>query len=67
MPTIDTARADHFSYTGSSPVSTPSIDRLAAEGMRFFHAYVNISTCTPSRSAMTSPISPESITCLIAR
>ena len=30
--------------------TTPNIDRLAAEGMRFEHAHVTISVCQPSRS-----------------
>ena len=37
-----------------SPVegATPNIDRLAAEGLRFEHAHVMVSACTPSRSAL---------------
>lgn len=34
------------------PDTTPNIDRLAAEGMRFNHGHVNIAVCWPSRSAM---------------
>ena len=32
--------------------TTPTIDRLAAEGMRFDHAHVTIAVCQPSRSAI---------------
>jgi N-sulfoglucosamine sulfohydrolase len=32
--------------------TTPNLDRLAAEGMRFQHAHVTIAVCQPSRSAM---------------
>ncbi|MDF3130702.1 sulfatase [Kiritimatiellaeota bacterium B1221] len=32
--------------------TTPHLDQLAAEGMRFDHAHVTISVCQPSRSAM---------------
>ncbi len=32
--------------------STPNIDRLAREGMRFEHCYVTNSICTPSRAAI---------------
>jgi len=34
------------------PGTTPNIDRLAAEGMRFGHAHVSIAVCQPSRSAL---------------
>lgn len=32
--------------------TTPQLDRLAAEGMRFDHAHVTIAVCQPSRSAI---------------
>jgi len=34
------------------PETTPNIDRLAAEGVRFEHAHVNIAVCQPCRSVM---------------
>jgi arylsulfatase A-like enzyme len=37
---------------GSDEVSTPNIDRLADEGVRFTNAYACASTCTPSRYAL---------------
>jgi len=37
---------------GAAPEITPNIDRLAAEGIRFSHSYINVSLCTPSRSVM---------------
>lgn len=39
-------------FGGAAPDITPNIDRLASEGIRFEHAYVNIAVCTPSRSVM---------------
>ena len=39
-------------FGGMAPDITPNIDRLAAEGMRFWHAHANVSLCTPSRSVM---------------
>ena len=33
---------------------TPSIDRLAAEGMAFRHAYANAANCSPSRASLIS-------------
>ncbi|KXX67573.1 hypothetical protein AVL50_26295 [Flammeovirga sp. SJP92] len=34
----------------TSLIHTPNIDRLAHEGMRFDHAYVSNSICSPSRA-----------------
>ena len=39
-------------FGGAAPGITPNIDRLAGQGMRINHAYVNVSICTPSRSIM---------------
>lgn len=39
-------------YGCSIPDVTPNIDKLASQGMRFTHAYVNISICQPSRQSM---------------
>jgi len=41
-------------FGGAAPGITPNIDRLAEQGMRFKHAYVNVSICIPSRSVMLS-------------
>ena len=35
-----------------SPIPTPNIDRLAAEGMRFTHFYSGNPVCSPSRAAL---------------
>ena len=32
--------------------TTPNIDRLAAQGIRFHHAHVTIAVCQPSRSTL---------------
>ncbi len=45
----DQLRRDFVSCYGSSPVPTPNIDRLAARGVRFDHAYVQSGVCGPSR------------------
>ncbi|MHB1559388.1 MAG: sulfatase family protein [Isosphaeraceae bacterium] len=47
----DLARDDCGAY-GNSKVRTPSIDRLAREGMRFDRAFVTTSSCSPSRSSI---------------
>ncbi len=39
-------------FGGVAPEVTPNIDRLASEGMQFWHAHVNVAVCTPSRSVM---------------
>src|SRR5580692_1418812 len=49
--------ADDFGYADSScygrtDYSTPSIDRLAAEGMKFMQAYANSSVCSATRTAL---------------
>jgi N-sulfoglucosamine sulfohydrolase len=46
-------------FGGAAKDITPNIDRLAGEGMRFWHAYVNISICTPSRSVMLTGLYPQ--------
>jgi len=46
-------------FGGAAPEITPRIDRLAAEGIRFSHAYVNASVCTPSRSVILTGLYPQ--------
>jgi arylsulfatase A-like enzyme len=41
-----------ISCYGAEINSTPHIDRIATEGMRFNHCYVTNSICTPSRAAI---------------
>ena len=36
--------------------TTPNIDRLAAEGLRFQHGHVTIAVCQPSRSALMTDL-----------
>lgn len=40
-----------FGCYGAKNVLTPNVDRLAAEGMRFTHAFSTSPVCAPSRSA----------------
>ncbi|MEQ8209804.1 MAG: sulfatase [Lacipirellulaceae bacterium] len=37
---------------GHPAIRTPNIDRLAAEGLLFKHAYLTTSSCSPSRSSL---------------
>jgi N-sulfoglucosamine sulfohydrolase len=46
-------------FGGAASGITPNIDQLASEGLRFWHAYVNISICTPSRSVMLTGLYPS--------
>jgi N-sulfoglucosamine sulfohydrolase len=46
-------------FGGAAKGLTPNIDQLASEGIRFWHGYVNISICTPSRSVMLSGLYPQ--------
>lgn len=39
-------------YGCSVPGTTPNLDQLAADGLRFHHAHVTIAVCQPSRSAL---------------
>lgn len=56
-PNIVLIYADDLGYgdvgcNGATAVRTPSVDRLAKEGLRFTSAYCTSSTCTPSRYSM---------------
>ncbi len=42
-----------------APVETPAIDRLAARGVRFDRAYVQVAMCSPSRMSMLTGWRPE--------
>ncbi len=45
--------------TWGAPVQTPSIDRLAAHGVRFERAYVPVAMCSPSRVSVLTGWGPE--------
>lgn len=56
-PNIIIIYADDVGYGdlgcyGAEAVDTPSIDRLASDGIRFTSAYATASTCTPSRYSL---------------
>lgn len=51
---IDTLRPDHLGCYGYHRNTSPNIDRLAAEGVRFKNYYCSDAPCLPSRSAMMS-------------
>ena len=48
----DLGYGDLGAYNPESRVETPSLDRLASEGMRFVDAHPPSSVCTPTRYAL---------------
>ena len=52
--TDDIGWGDPACYNPNSKIDTPSIDRLAAEGMLFTHAHTPAALCAPTRYSMLS-------------
>jgi len=58
--TVDDMSADSVGAFGCRlPDTTPNLDRLAAQGMRFNRAHVVCANCMPSRNAMWSGLFPH--------
>jgi len=51
---IDTLRADHLGCYGYERDTSPNIDRLAEEGVRFTRCFASDAPCMPSRAATFS-------------
>jgi len=51
---IDSLRADHLGCYGYDRNTSPNIDKLAEEGVRFTNCYVSDAPCMPSRTALWS-------------
>lgn len=51
---IDSLRPDHLGCYGYHRNTSPHIDALAAEGLRFTQCYTPDAPCLPSRTAMTT-------------
>lgn len=51
---IDSLRPDHLGCYGYHRATSPNIDRVAAEGVRFDNCYVPDAPCLPSRMALFS-------------
>jgi len=56
--TLDTARADRFSYAGPSPVETPAVDTLAAEGTAFLQAVSPVPVTLPAHVSILTGLLP---------
>jgi uncharacterized sulfatase len=59
MVFIDDMGWGDFSCFGNRDASTPNVDRLAKEGLRFSQFYVNAPICSPSRCALTTGQYPQ--------
>jgi len=46
-------------YGGAVPNITPNIDKLAAYGIRFQHAYINAAACMPCRNSLLTGLYPH--------
>jgi choline-sulfatase len=51
---IDTLRADHLGCYGYGRETSPCIDAIAAEGIRFENTYASDTPCLPSRTALST-------------
>ncbi|NNE72141.1 MAG: sulfatase [Acidimicrobiales bacterium] len=51
---IDTLRADHLGCYGYHRDTSPNIDAIAAEGIRFENVYASDVPCLPSRTALAT-------------
>jgi len=52
LVTFDTTRADHIGCYGNDRIQTPTLDRLAAEGVRFARALSAVPITAPSHSTI---------------
>lgn len=50
----------HLGCYGDHTVSTPNLDRLAREGVRYTHAFSTTGVCAPSRHALITGMYPTS-------
>src|SRR5712671_5984355 len=58
LVTIDTLRPDHLRCYGYTEIETPSIDSLAADGIRFEQAYTPVPITLPSHTVMLTGTYP---------
>ena len=58
LVTLDTTRADHLGCYGHEGAKTPTLDRLAATGVRFDRAYAQVPLTLPSHASLLSGVHP---------
>ena len=51
----------HLSCFGEKEITTPNLDRLASEGVKYTNVYTAAGVCAPSRSAIITGMYPSSI------
>jgi arylsulfatase A-like enzyme len=56
--TLDTLRADRMSCYGYPRPTTPFMDSIAAEGVRFTRAYASMATTSPSHATLLTGLYP---------
>lgn len=56
--TLDTVRADHLGCYGDRQAITPTLDRLAAEGLRFADASSTVPLTLPSHTSLLTGLLP---------
>ncbi len=56
--TIDTLRSDRVGAFGGPPSLTPTLDRLASEGVRLTRAYTSAPLTLPAHTSMLTAVSP---------
>lgn len=56
----DDCTFNELALYGGKNVQTPNLDRLASQGLRFSHAYVGMSMCTPCRTELYTGLYPMS-------
>lgn len=56
--TLDTTRADHLGCYGASPAHTPTLDSLAARGVRFSNAVTPVPITTPAHTSLLTGLNP---------
>lgn len=57
--TLDTTRADHLGAYGDARAATPSLDRLAREGVRFDRAYTSAPLTLPAHVTLMTGRGPQ--------
>lgn len=57
--TVDQWRGDCLGAAGHPAVYTPTLDALAARGVRFTRAYSSAPSCVPARATLLTGLAPE--------